>query len=1715
MDLDKLSKEELVSELSRRGEDVRGRKPVLLERLREILKEEQYQSQGAMSQAKEEKDNLQEEHEPKKVDDDKGVETQSGFEGGDATSDRPASSVRTAASMASARAMERAKLAGLSAKRQALKKKHLLEAQEAELRRMREEVELQAEIEECEAREKVFEEMMTEAQMEQMMLQPLETSSHPLEKEPKAVLQLQEVATKPQVTVQTGLKEVAAKPQVTVKTGQKEVATKPQVTVQAGQKEVVAKLMEVTVPKLQGAAAQRQEKKSNAASLLQEVAERPQDAAQARTASHKQEVIARSQESAYSHEATEPMRHDIRMARRLQLPALDLTVFKGDSSKYKPFLKAFEANIASNVDSEAEKLLYLLKFTQGKPHDIVQTCVHLPEERGYLQAVELLNSRYDTGVYAVTSLITQMQNLPALRADDAEALDDLSIFLRGCLNALETQPHGLRSVDPKTICKLLEKLPHHMIEKWRRLVDDIEHVERRQANFRDLVGYIEKEARIAMNPSYGRQVLGSSGRPRLHEARKTEPRAVRKTAVGKTLAGSIQSVGNPMKCYFCEGMHKTESCKKLQQKTPEERTTFVKQNGLCFACLQHGHRSRFCKERRNCEKCGRSHPTVLHIDKPESPTVTSGHLAPSRTGGGKLQVLKVQVCFGDLKVTTNAFLDSGSTHSFISSHLLDELGLKQQKRTSLKVSTISGEQTMNSSIIPGLLIEDLDQGNVMELPPLYVLSRIPVVTDDVPSQEDMQRWTYLQEAGVTLRTMDAGEEVGLLIGGNAGGVMEPLQVCPSQHGGPHAILTRFGWILGGLKNERGRCQVNRIKVDMNDQMSEEWFENRAETRKGLSIEDLRWCNQMENGCIKKEKYEITLPFRDQTPPLENNRSVAEGRLEELKEMCALGGFKLTKFNSNSVKVLQSVPQPERSKQVKDLVLGSDPLPTERALGVVWDPNTDTIGFSVDMKKLNQKPATRRGYLSAAASCYDPLGLVAPCVVRARMVVQKLHRLGGSWDEEVPESLRREWEEWLRDLSHLSLLKIPRCLSPLGLDAALAAGDKIQLHLFADASTSAYGVVTYVCCVDEETDHASCRILFSRARLAPMRQLSVPRLELAAATLAVRSSVDLRRALDVDVDVHFWTDSTTVLKYIRNEKTRFPVFVANRLSVIHDGSTVEQWHYVPSELNPADLVSRGMKASSLINSDLWKFGPSFLKEAQWPVNPDDEECVHDADQEDVRVAAMKTGEESSPMEKLTRHYSSWRRLVRAVALLRRLVRRWKNATRGATLKACLTVAELKAAESAIIRDIQARHFSEELCDLKTGKPVRKSSKLARLDPWLDGDMIRVGGRLSQSALPFDSKHPKILPKRDPAVDLIVTAAHEQAGHEGRQHVLSDLRASYWILGANAAVRRCLSRCVSCKKRLKQPEHQKMADLPEERTEVGGKAFAHTGVDYFGPFFVKHGRSQVKKYGVVFTCLTIRAVHLEVADSLSTDSFLCALRRFVARRGGVQSLRSDQGTNFIGAEKELKEELKKLKERDGEIREAALHLGIDWRFHPPHASHFGGVWERQIRTIRKILTSLLTQQTFSHETLQTMLCEVEAIINNRPLTPFSTDAFDQPPLTPNHLLLLRSVVFPPSSAEWDHRRSWKQAGYLAEQFWRRWRTEYLPLLQERGGRTTRSRVNIKKGDIVLMVDDTVPRGVWPLGRIEDAFTSADGRVRSVRIRARGSFYVRPVTKVVKIV
>jgi len=304
---------------------------------------------------------------------------------------------------------------------------------------------------------------------------------------------------------------------------------------------------------------------------------------------------------------------------------------------------------------------------------------------------------------------------------------------------------------------------------------------------------------------------------------------------------------------------------------------------------------------------------------------------------------------------------------------------------------------------------------------------------------------------------------------------------------------------------------------------------------------------------------------------------------------------------------------------------------------------------------------------------------------------------------------------------------------------------------------------------------------------------------------------------------------------------------------------------------------------------------------------------------------------------------------------------------------------------------------------------------------------------------------------------------------------------------------------------------MADLPLDRIIPDQPPFTNVGVDFFGPFEVKQGRSHVKRYGVLFTCLTIRAVHVEIAHSLDTDSCINALRRFTCRRGQAKIMRSDNGTNLVAAERELGEALQDLNQK--RIADAMMEKGVKWIFNAPTASHHGGVWERQIRTVRKILNSIVRQQSLDDEGLLTVMCEVESIINNRPLTLASDNPNDLDVLTPNHLLLLRAQPsIPPgifSKNDQYARRRWRQVQYIADLFWTRWLREYLPLLQDRQ-KCSRPKRNFQEGDVVIIADDTAPRNSWIMGRIIKTLPDAKGVVRRVVVQTKTSKLDRPVNK-----
>ena len=469
---------------------------------------------------------------------------------------------------------------------------------------------------------------------------------------------------------------------------------------------------------------------------------------------------------------------------------------------------------------------------------------------------------------------------------------------------------------------------------------------------------------------------------------------------------------------------------------------------------------------------------------------------------------------------------------------------------------------------------------------------------------------------------------------------------------------------------------------------------------------------------------------------------------------------------------------------------------------------------------------------------------------------------------------------------------------------------------------------------------------------------------------------------------------------------------------------------------------------------------------------------------------------------------------------------------------MKVADVLEAEKLVLRMTQKKYMSAEVevlsrtssdpKDRQARREVKKVSSLAKLDPFLNKDgLICVGGRLRET----EEKCPVVIPKRTNTSILIIREAHQEVAHCGRCITLNKIRDNgYWVIGAHSAVRGYIDRCRTCRELRGKVSEQKMADLPDERV-TPSPPFTHCGCDMVGPFIIKEGRKELKRYGCLFTCMSSRAVHIECTSDLSADTFIQALRRFIGRRGKVTSIRSDNGTNFVGAEKELQKCLEEMD--DSKVHEFLLSEGCDWiswKKNPPSASHMGGVWERQIRSIRTILTALMKRHSaiLNDESFRTLMVEAEAIINSRPLTVENlSDPAGPAPLSPIQLLTFKSnVIFPPpgdfARNDLYVRRHYRRVQFLANQFWSRWRTEYLSSLQERQ-KWGSERRNLCVGDVVLIKDSEVftKRNGWPIARVEEVFPSDDGLVRKVKLKVgnkqadKSCYLVRPVAKLVLLV
>lgn len=764
--------------------------------------------------------------------------------------------------------------------------------------------------------------------------------------------------------------------------------------------------------------------------------------------------------------------------------------------------------------------------------------------------------------------------------------------------------------------------------------------------------------------------------------------------------------------------------------------------------------------------------------------------------------------------------------------------------------------------------------------------------------------------------------------------------------------------------------------------------------------------------------------------------------------------------------------------------------------------------------MSSNQITKRRILSEIAQLFDQLGWLSPVIVLSKILMQNLWKEQTGWDDPVSQSIATLWSQYKEDLHNINNITIPRCIVD-------TIPSSCELGGFCDASEKAYGAVVYL--LSHSSHGGRVALVTSKTRVAPSKTISLPRLELCGASLLAQLISSVKKALKLpeDTAVRAWSDSTVVLAWIKSHPSRWKTFVANRVTTIQELIPSSCWYHVPGTENPADICSCGLFARDLVSSSLWWDGPSWLLSSSRgpssPIEVGDENLqqIKDAERNVVVVTAALTAQHDLS---LLYRYSDLTHLTRITAWILRFTKNCKP--QSARTSGPLTPAELRQALHTWIKITQSLSFHQEIYAIKYNKPLSKSSQILSLNPFLDSDSIlRVGGRLRNATkISSDQRNPILLPRHSQLTELLIRSLHLRHLHAGPTLLMSISQQHYWILRVRDAVRFQIRRCVTCTRHKAITQQQLMGDLPASRVNPS-YPFQRCGVDYAGPFLLRpdipRSKVSVKAYLALFVCFSTRACHLELVSSLSTDGFLAALRRFVARRGKPTDIHSDCGTNFVGANKEL-QELKNLaisQTHNDLVAKSLAGEGIKWHFNPPGSPHFGGIWESGVKSVKFHLRRICGSARLTFEELATIFAQVEACLNSRPLTPFSNEPSDLNVLTSGHFLIgqpLLAVPEPNLTTLPENRLSrWQLVQSLQQQFWKRWSSEYLSRLQQRH-KWLQQKTNLKVDDIVLIKDENLPPLKWNLGRITSLHPAADNKVRAVTLRTMAGSLQRPIHK-----
>ena len=918
------------------------------------------------------------------------------------------------------------------------------------------------------------------------------------------------------------------------------------------------------------------------------------------------------------------------------------------------------------------------------------------------------------------------------------------------------------------------------------------------------------------------------------------------------------------------------------------------------------------------------------------------------------------------------------------------------------------------------------------------------------------------------------------------------------------------------------------------------------------------------------------------------------------------GFDLREWHSNS----------EELNNLIDITGKGAKSNVCKFLGVKWDSNDDSLLLPVPDLKPSVK--TKRDLVSEVSRIFEPIGYLVPLTIRGRILIQMAWKLGIGWDEQLPTNILDLYAEFALDVQKVTNFKIPRKLFSLSTD--------FELHILADASKTAYGAACYLVSENES------KLVLAKAKLAPIKQRTLPQLELIAVDLGIKLGKYLLDALSpqkVPSCVVLWTDSQITLDWLKMD--RHPKnFITQRIVNIKSLVPNCQFKFIPGNLNVADMLTRGLSSKRFF-SDMCKWlngpvevfrgkivavknvggtcagsdldmakagrdgpdasmvvggpqasmvvggpnesnvvddpnesnvvdGPSASNVVDGPSasnvvddpnasnvvdgpsasnvvdHPDASKVVDGPDLSKVQICenTSKKDETSNTSEtrcgdttvvldqqvdcdhlsSVIQKFSSFTKLVTVFGYVSKFIRLVKTKTKkvGTCKSSILSASDIIGGEKIIVKYVQSHSFKSEY-DFLSGKCSKVPSLVNNLNLFLDDGIIRCTGRIKYALLSENAKYPILLPKFSNFSDLVIRKCHIENGHCGVNDLIAALRGRWWIPQIRARAKSLVRKCVVCLK-IQGSHYSKPSEppLPADRIRKS-KPFSVIGIDYTGAINVKDTLCP-KVYIILFTCAVTRAIHLEIAEDGSEDEFLRCFRRYVARKGYPAVAYTDNAKVFLSSSKSLN-----AIADSPNVMNYMSSRRISWKFIPARAAWFGGMYERLIGITKVCLKRLCGRRIIELKELRTLIVEIEARINNRPLTYVYSELSEPEPLTPSHLLTgyrsdevcvdLESVDDNYDVTGNDLREKFSKLSKILDEFWNRWHADYLLALRERSAKTSHGSKTAKVGDIVIIHDEK-PRSIWKLGVVTRVFPGIDGVVRSAKVRTSNSEVSRPLIK-----